>query len=114
MPFIRINSSIDVEAQLKVELLKDVSQSVSATMGKPERYVMVAFCNDAIIMAGSDAPAAFVDVRAIGGVGGDVNRKLSSALCKIIHQRLNISPERIFLNFTDIPGADWGWNNDTF
>jgi phenylpyruvate tautomerase PptA (4-oxalocrotonate tautomerase family) len=25
-----------------------------------------------------------------------------------------VPPDRIYLNFTDVPAGNWGWNGDTF
>ena len=58
--------------------------------------------------------AAFVELRAIGGLQDDINETLSSALCDLISEQSGITPERIFLNFTNVRGYNWGWDRKTF
>jgi len=55
-----------------------------------------------------------VDVRSIGGPGNAVNGQLSQKICALLKTSLSIPPERVYLNFTDVDGASWGWNNSTF
>ena len=65
-------------------------------------------------MSGKAGEAAFADVRSIGGLNSQVNRDISSRLCMLLRDVLGIAPERIYLNFTDVPAGNWGWNGDTF
>jgi len=53
-------------------------------------------------------------IRSIGGLSGDVNRKLSQQVCKLLNDSLGIPPDRVYLNFTDVGAGHWGWNGSTF
>jgi RNA 3'-terminal phosphate cyclase (ATP) len=53
-------------------------------------------------------------IRSIGGLSGDVNRKLSQQVCKLLNDSLGIPPDRVYLNFTDVGAGNWGWNGSTF
>jgi phenylpyruvate tautomerase len=75
---------------------------------------MITFSQAAIMMSGKPGDAAFVDVRSIGGLTGDVNHKLSQRVCKLLSDSLAVSPDRIYLNFTEVEASDWGWNGSTF
>jgi phenylpyruvate tautomerase len=55
-----------------------------------------------------------VDLRSIGGLSDEVNRKLSQQVCKLLKDSLGISPDRVYLNFTDVEAPNWGWNGSTF
>ena len=68
----------------------------------------------AMVMSGKAGDAAFVDIRSIGGLGDDVNRKLSQKVCKLLKDSLGILPDRVYLNFTDLKAGNWGWNGTTF
>jgi len=65
-------------------------------------------------MSGDPGEAAFVDVRSIGGLTGDVNRKLSQKVCKLLSDSLGVPQNRIYLNFTDVEASNWGWNGKIF
>ncbi|MFW5450487.1 MAG: phenylpyruvate tautomerase MIF-related protein [Methylophagaceae bacterium] len=111
MPYLNIvtNQTINDEAAL----LKAASQTVSKAAGKPETYVMVAVETQAnMMMSGSDAPAAFLDYRALG-LPND-RSAFSDVLCSLITDQLGIAGDRIYISMTDSERQNWGWNHSTF
>ena len=111
MPYLNIvtNQAIVDEAALLIA----ASQTVSKAAGKPESYVMVAVeAKSSMLMAGSDAPAAFLDYRALG-LPND-RSAFSDALCRLISDQLDISGDRIYISMTDSERQNWGWNHGTF
>jgi phenylpyruvate tautomerase len=74
---------------------------------------MVTASQVAMLMSGKAGDAAFVDIRSIGGLSKEVNRKLSQQVCKLLKDSLGISPDRIYLNFIDVEAGNWGWNGST-
>ncbi|HPA20224.1 MAG TPA: phenylpyruvate tautomerase MIF-related protein [Verrucomicrobiae bacterium] len=112
MPFIRITSN-----QIPDEpnaLLAYASKVVARETGKPEAYVMV--CLDpptAMTFAGSTAPVAFFEVRGIG-LSTDITPRLSAQLCAVAKSHLAVPPDRVFINFIDVPANRWGFNGETF
>jgi phenylpyruvate tautomerase len=66
------------------------------------------------MMSGSEGDAAFVVVKSIGGLTREVNERLSAKICNFLNEKLAISPDRIYLNFIDVPASDWGWNSSLF
>jgi phenylpyruvate tautomerase PptA (4-oxalocrotonate tautomerase family) len=75
---------------------------------------MVAVGQAAMLMSGNPGDAAFVDVRSIGGLTKEVNRKLSQKVCKLLNDSLGVPEDRVYLNFTEVKASDWGWNGSTF
>jgi hypothetical protein len=65
-------------------------------------------------MAGEPGPAAFADLRSIGGLSPAVNKKIMARLCPLLERELGIPPARVFANFTDVSPAAWGHDGDTF
>jgi len=47
-------------------------------------------------------------------MGEDVNRKLSQQVCELLKDSLGFSPDRVYLNFTEVHAGNWGWNGSTF
>ena len=113
MPLLKLETTISLSDQNRDLLLAALSKLVARTIGKPEQYVMVTISPTAILMAGKPGPACFVDIRSIGGLSGEVNEKLTRELCRTLNEVLGVSPERVYLNFTDVAAADWGWNGNT-
>jgi len=114
MPLLRLETSAALPEDKRKALLASLSTAVAETIGKPEQYVMVAASQAARVMSGKAGDAAFVDIRSIGGLNDDVNRKLSQQVCKLLGDSLGISPDRVYLNFTDVEASNWGWNGSTF
>jgi phenylpyruvate tautomerase PptA (4-oxalocrotonate tautomerase family) len=113
MPCLRIDTSVSVPESKQAELLAALSKAVAGGIGKPELYVMVGLHTSAMLMSGQGGPAAFADLRSIGGLGGDVPRRLTATLCNLLQTHLAIPPERVFICFTDVSGRNWGWNGET-
>ena len=114
MPLLRIETTVVLTEDQRQALLASLSKTVAETIGKPQQYVMVTASQAAMQMSGSPEDAAFVDVRSIGGLTGEVNRKLSKKVCELLHESLGIPPNRIYLDFTDVQASHWGWNGSTF
>ena len=114
MPLLKLETTVVLTEDQRQALLASLSKIVAETIGKPQQYVMVAAGQAAMQMSGSPGNAAFVDVRSIGGLTGEVNRKLSKKVCELLHESLGIPPNRVYLNFTDVQASHWGWNGNTF
>ena len=114
MPLLKLETTVALADDKKKALLASLSKIVAGTIGKPEQYVMVTIAPAAILMSGKSGDAAFVDLRSIGGLNGDVNQQLARKIGSLLKESLGVPPDRIYLNFTDVPGANWGWNGDTF
>ena len=114
MPLLKLETTVVLSEDERQALLASLSKITAETIGKPEQYVMVAASQAAMQMSGSPGDAAFVDVRSIGGLTSDVNRKLSQKVSQLLHDSLGIPPNRIYLNFTDVQANHWGWNGSTF
>ncbi len=114
MPLLKLETTVPLPEEIGKPLLAALSKAVAATTGKPEQYVMVTAGHSAMVMSGKSGDAAFVDIRGIGGLSGETNRKLSQQVCKLLKDSLGIAPDRVYLNFTDVEAGNWGWNGSTF
>jgi phenylpyruvate tautomerase len=114
MPLLRLETNVGLAEEKRKALLASLSKVVADTIGKPEQYVMVTAGQAAMLMSGKQGDAAFVDIRSIGGLSNDLNQKLSQQVCKLLHDSLGISPDRVYMNFTDVESGNWGWNGSTF
>jgi len=114
MPLLKLETTVALTDEKAKTLLGSLSKAVAGTIGKPEQYVMVSISHSAMLMSGKTGEAAFVDIRSIGGLSGETNRKLSQQVCKLLNDSFGIAPDRIYLNFTDVEAGAWGWNGNTF
>ena len=66
-----------------------------SVIGRPEQYVMVTASQSRMLMSGKAGEAAFVDVRSIGGLSGETNRKLEQQICELLKESLGIANDSI-------------------
>ena len=114
MPLLKLETTVALPDEKRKSLLAALSKTVAGTIGKPEQYMMVTFSHSAVLMSGKEGEAAFVDIRSIGGLSNEVNRKLSQQVCQLLQDSLGVAPDRIYMNFTDVDASNWGWNGSTF
>ncbi len=114
MPLLKLETTVPLPEEKGTPLLAALSKIVADSTGKPEQYVMVTVSQSAMLMSGKAGDCAFVDIRGIGGLNGETNRKLSQRICKLLEDSLGIAPDRVYLNFTDVDAGNWGWNGSTF
>ena len=74
MPLLKLETTVVLTDEKRKSLLASLSRAVAGAIGKPEQYVMVSISQAAMVMSGEAGGAAFVDIRSIGGVSGDVNQ----------------------------------------
>jgi phenylpyruvate tautomerase PptA (4-oxalocrotonate tautomerase family) len=115
MPCLRLHLNVDLDPETRAEMALALANVVADTTGKPLAYVMAVVIPDCgIAMSGSTEPAAFVDYSSIGHVDPIKNAKLSSAVADYLRGALEISSNRIYMNFADIDRSDWGFAGKTF
>ncbi|PSC70071.1 DNA ligase [Micractinium conductrix] len=93
----------------------DLSKAVSAATGKPEAYVMVSFePGKAMIFGGTEEPCAYGELISIGAIGGEKNKKISTALAEVVQRHLGVPSSRFYIKFYDVSRSDFGWSGTTF
>jgi phenylpyruvate tautomerase len=114
MPYLKLNTTLDVDNVKSPALLSQLSQLVAAQTGKPERYVLVELnAGKAMLFAGSAEPLAYLECKSIG-LSAKQAKSLSAALSRLLETALAIPAERIYIEFSNCPAEFWGWNGSTF
>ncbi len=114
MPLLKLQTSVLLPEDEQEELIRAASKVLAGAIGKPEQYIMVTLEEGKACMGGEIVPGAFADIRSIGGLNRDVNARLAGELAALLEEKLDIRREHIYLNFTDVAAANWGWNGSTF
>jgi phenylpyruvate tautomerase len=114
MPLLKLETNVVMTEDKRQALLASLSKIVAETIGKPEQYVLITLNPAEMFMSGKPGAAALADIRSIGGLSPTVNRQISKKVCQLLSESLSVPPNRIYLNFTDVGAANWGWNGDTF
>lgn len=108
MPFIisRTNRRISriQEQQLKIRLGK----AIELVPDKSEQYLMLGFeDNCRLWLRGDDSqPMAYIEAAIWGNEGHLGYDKFTAEVTRIFHEELGISPDCIYIRYSDIP--DWG------
>jgi len=114
MPYLKIQINQPIEPEKSKALMVAASKQLARDLGKPERYVMVELTtNPAMLLGGTDNPAAYLELKNIGLPTGQT-KNLSQSLTLLLEDELEILPSRIYIEFSDVKGELWGWNGSTF
>ncbi len=113
MPVIKVQTSVSVPADRRLEILKTLSAQLAAQTGKPEMYVMTSIEPDvSMTFGGTSEPSCYVEIKSIG-LTLDETQAMSECFCQHLEQSLGVPQARIYIEFNDIRGALWGWNGST-
>jgi len=114
MPYLKLNTNVAISKESTPQLLKQLSQLLAKETGKPERYVMVQLTGDiSMLFGGNTEPLAYVECKSIGLSAGQT-KALAKSLCQLLENTLKLSPDRVYIEFTNCPAEFWGWNGSTF
>lgn len=114
MPYLQIQTNIEVTAEQQGKLLAEASQTVAEILGKPESYVMVALqAKTPMLFAGTDEPTAFLMLKSLR-LPATRTSELSNKLCSFLEERLKIPKERVYIEFASPEPSWWGWRGGTF
>jgi phenylpyruvate tautomerase len=116
MPLLTITTSASLPSVVEQgALLTRLSAQLGKLLGKPEAYVLTSWVQASVMtFAGTTAPACYVEVKSIGGIDAASAARLSAALCESLSVALALPAQRIYLEFSDVPGALWGHDGETF
>ena len=114
MPYLKISTNLALDQEQEMTLASAASALVSQLLFKPESYVLVEI-NPAVTMlfAGSNAPLAYMELKSIG-LPENKTADLSSELCQLLSSQLEISTDRIYIEFASAERHLWGWDKRTF
>ena len=114
MPYLKLRTNHSCNKEQTAELLAEFSQLLATETGKPERYVMVELEGKKdMVFAGNNGPLAYVECKSIG-LSHDQAKSLSASISQVLETRLQITADRIYIEFSNCPVDYWGWNGSTF
>lgn len=114
MPYLKLKTNQTIAQEQSTDLLAEFSQLLAKETAKPERYIMVELnTNKNMVFSGNSEPLAYLECKSIG-LSSQQAKLLSAAISEILHTRLNIPIDRIYIEFSNCPAEYWGWNGSTF
>jgi len=114
MPYFMIETNRFLEKSQTDQLLAETSAFAGGLLGKPEKYMMVSIRQGVSMFFGGIAePVAYIVLKSIG-LSADKCGEYSKQICDFVENRLDVPPDRIYIDFNDIDGKLFGWNRQTF
>lgn len=114
MPFMKLHTNVVIDSDKISDLMSKLSKLLANETGKPERYVMIDVKGERNMMfGGSTESLAFVECKSIG-LSTTQAKSLSKSISELLSARLQLSAERIYIEFSNCPAEYWGWNGSTF
>lgn len=115
MPLIKVQTSIAPAADQVETLLKTLSAQLAKHTGKPESYVMTLLEPGlAMTFSGTSDPVCYMEIKNIGTMSPAQTQAMSQTFCQTIHDAIAVPINRIYIEFADAKGYQWGWNGSTF
>ena len=114
MPYIEAKFSEKLSAE-KIESLKTAfGKAIECIPGKSETWLMVNIedCKNLYFKGDNSLGTAFISVSIFGSASRDSYDKLTRELCGIVSDIADISPDRIYITYSEFD--KWGWNNMNF
>ncbi len=114
MPFINSKVSVKLDSAKKEELKSALGKIIETIPGKSEAWLMVGFeDNYSLYFKGNNsAESAFIDVKLFGSASRETYNNLTSKICSLFNESLNIPKDRIYVTYEEV--ENWGYNGSNF
>jgi hypothetical protein len=114
MPYVKIETNRVLSETARQVIFKDASGFIASLLGKPVQYIMVSLSSGLpMIFNGETLAAAYIELKSIGLSYGECPW-LSRELCDFVKEKLDIRPDRVYIEFSRLNGKMFGWNGRTF
>ena len=113
MPIAIIQLETKVSDEIKGEIAKEAMKILSEVIGKPIKYCSSQVFESVGGFGGNVEPSVFIDIKSIGGLKGK-QKDLSDKFCTMIENKTTIKGDKVYLNFTELTGENWGFNHKSF
>jgi len=113
MPYIETTTSVAISGKKEQAIKERMGKAIELIPGKTEGWLMLSFRdNVSMFFKGEDDPCAICQVKLFGSADEEVYEKLTEELTDILHEELDLDPDRIYITYEEI--GVWGWNGGNF
>lgn len=113
MPFINVKTTVSADENTKASIERKLTDSITLLPGKTASYFMCAVeDNISFMFHGDKENTAFVEVKIFGKSTREAYEKLTSAICDILEEELDVKPEYCYVKFEEV--ENWGFNKFMF
>lgn len=114
MPFINSKVSMKLTKTQEETLKQKLGKAIELIPGKSETWLMIGFEDEYSLYFKGQAfeKIAFVEVKIFGKADRAAYEKLTSAICKIYDEVLQIPSDKVYVTYQEV--EYWGWNGMNF
>lgn len=110
MPFIKTTTNVTISPKKAAHIKEKMGEAIAIIPGKSESWLMVQLIDNAnLFFKGEDDPCAICEVKLYGSAEEEAYAELVDALTDILHEELDLDPDRVYVTFEEI--ASWAWNS---
>ncbi|KAI6178243.1 hypothetical protein M3Y98_00479600 [Aphelenchoides besseyi] len=110
MPLLRIETNLSA-GEIPDDFNSKITGKLAEWLNKPRKIVLVSVSPDRILtMGGTNEPAAHVELRAIGGIRGQMTENLIVELTNFVSTELKIAVDRFIIHLYDSDPELVGFN----
>lgn len=114
MPYVALQTNLALTEAQQQSLLSHLTVQVAAILNKPEAYMMVVLQPNTCMSLGNSGDAcAHLLIKSIGFVENSMTQ-LSAELTQLLNTELELSADRVFIEFCDVSPEKWAWQGKTF
>ncbi len=114
MPFINVKTTASVPDEKCEAIKSELGKAIALIPGKSEGWLMVGIEPGQKIWFRGDASSdsAMVTVAVLGTVSDRDSSRLTERITQILSDELGITPDRIYVSYSE--HDKWGWNGSNF
>ena len=109
MPYINVSTSAKIEDKKK--FLEEISVFISSLTNKSKRFVMAKLDDNCEMYFNDDAPSCFLEIKSIGSLNPS---EMAKPISDLIHAKMGIAIDKIYISFEDVSASMWAWYGRTF
>ncbi len=103
MPYLKLQTNLPVSRAAEAAVVNEATQLLARELERPREEVVIAIeANARLFLAGSDDPAAFIELKSrhLPSQG----RLLGESLSDVIHRHLGVPHGRVYVKFVGATG----------
>lgn len=116
MPYINSNVTVKLTDDQKDKIKTRIGKAMNEVPGKSEQWLFVGFHGEYTLYFRGELQhsAAVIEVKIFGTQPRDVKDEFTAKLSTIFKEEAGISPENIYVIYTEVEDGNWGWNGGLF
>jgi len=113
MPYIQTRTNTEIPKEKEISIKEKIGKAITL-LGKTENWLMVEFVPscDMFFKGDNTTSIAYVDIKLYGRCESSAYNNMTKEITTILNEELNISPDNIYISYSEF--TNWGWNGNNF